>query len=147
MKRAIVLLIGLVFALTFFVSCTQNVAQTTDAKTISDLAEKTAQLQEMTSKYNQAMQSLLDSKIKLITLKAELVILNTFFIPALTGELEAMSETELAMFFLDVQAKINSMGDPEIKSRFDAIVSSNGGDQETNDFFMYLLQDMENTVK
>jgi hypothetical protein len=146
-KRAIVLLIGLIFALTFFVSCTQNVVQTTDAKTASDLADKTAQLQEMTAKYNKAMQSLLDSKIKLFTVKAELAISNTFFIPAFTGELDAMSETEQALLVQDVQAKINSLGDPTIKSKFDAIVNSNGGDQETADFFVYLLQDMEMTVK
>jgi hypothetical protein len=140
MKKFIVLVFGLVVLLAFTVSCSSGVAQSTYDKAVSDLTAKTAEL-------SQAKTGLDATNTKLAKVKNELAIFNGIFIPALDGTLNTMSQADQTKLFQNLQAKVDALKDAKITSKFAAITSSSGGSQETTDFFLYLLQDMENALK
>jgi hypothetical protein len=140
MKKAIVLIIGLILVLAFTVSCSSGVAQTAYDKAVSDLTAKTAEL-------NQVKTGLDAANVKLVKAKNELAMFNEIFIPALDGTLNTMSQADQTKLFQDLQTKVDAMKDAALSSKFAAITSSSGGSQETMDFFLYLLQDMEKALK
>lgn len=80
---------------------------------------------------------------KLAQGRARLEVLNLVFIPALTGEMDYLTEAESVSLFLTWSNQVQGVGDPELTAKFDSMISS-ASDAAVLSFFVYL---MESTAK
>ena len=160
MKKTIWLVAGLVMVLLFAVSCggvSQEAydkatgdlaAKTAELKnSTDDLTAKTAELQALNTKYDQTNSDLAAVNTKLTKAKNEIAILNAIFLPAITGEMEQMSDAEGEKLLQEIEANVNTIGDAVLTKKYNAMKDSNGDADTTMDFFVYLLQDMEKTLE
>ena len=99
----------------------------------SDLAEAQAQIQSLQGEVQAAKEHIL-----LARTNAEIV--NSIFIPAVTGELDEISETEIMSLILEWNDKIETTEDPQMMTMFEALLDSKFGDEEMLDFFVYVLE-------
>jgi len=167
MKKAI--LTGMVLVLMLFLlpSCAAGVSQEQYDKISSDLAAAQTQIQslqdessaketELSAKESefaaaqtqiQSLQGELSAKdteleatkerLKQARLRIE--ILNAIFIPAMTGELDRMTEMEAINLFFECRDNIKDVGDPLLEAKFEVIMEPTG-EEGMMDFFIYLLE-------
>ena len=158
--------IGLILVLIFAASCggpsLKDYTQATN-----DLASLNATLQQANDRLQQAasdlqqanddlevksaeVDSLNDSSnetgTKLHKLKLELAIYNAVFIPALTGELNNASEGEQQKIMDEIEVNIKLLDDAILLRKYNQMKFS-GETDATAEFFLYILQDMEKTLK
>jgi chromosome segregation ATPase len=173
MKKAIGLALGLVLILLLSVSC--GIPQDKYDKATSDLAAAQVQIQTMETQLTgkTAELSARDSDLtaaqtqitqlqedltandtqlktatdKLAKAKSEIEVLNAIFLPSITGELNQMTQGEIANLFLGWRDKINAIGDSALTAKFQAIIDSQDSEAATMAFFQYLLEDIANTLK
>ena len=169
MKKAIVLGLALILMLLFSVSC--GVPQKDYDKVSSDLTTAQAEIQSLQGDLSakesdltaaqaeiQSLQGDLSAKEaglsakeneleatkgKLEQGKARIEILNAIFIPAMTGELEGMTDTESVAYFFEWRDKIMDIEDPELTAKFEALIetfSDEAFDEASSSFFTYLLE-------
>lgn len=149
MKKAInssLLLIMLLMSLPLLVSCS-GISQEKYDKANSDLTTAQAQIQKLQGDLLAKDNELKAVKVKLDKVNSKIEILNDIFIPAITGELNNKTQNEMADIFLGWRDKVNAIGDPTLTEKFQMIVDSGGSNDATNEFFKYLLEDIEKTVK
>ncbi len=144
MKKAIVIGMALVLVLFLMTSC--GVPQEDYDKVSSDLATAQTEIQSLQADLSakdtelSAKESELESiKGKLEQGKARIEILNAIFIPAITGELEGMTDAESAVSFLEWRDKIMDVEDPKLTAKFEAIIET-FSDEALLSFFVYLLE-------
>ena len=77
---------------------------------------------------------------KMAQAKALAEVLRGLFVPALTGELEQISEDESMSYFLEWRNKVQASGDPVAQEKFEALVESGFPDEQMTDFFLYLFE-------
>jgi septal ring factor EnvC (AmiA/AmiB activator) len=105
----------------------------------SDLQVKTAEVDSLNDSNN-------ETQTRLNKVKIELAIYNAVFIPALTGELNNAGEEEQQKIMDEIEADINLLDDPIMLRKYNQMKFS-GDSDATAEFFLYILQDMENTLK
>ncbi len=106
-------------------------AELTDTK--AELADTEAELTS-TEAENAALNETLEEA------KARMEIIEGIFVPALTGELDEMTENEAVDWFLEWRDQIMAIGDPTLEARFQAFIDSNFSDAALTSFFVYLLE-------
>jgi outer membrane murein-binding lipoprotein Lpp len=139
-------LMMLVLVLPFLVSCS-GISQEKYDKVNSDLTATQAQIQKLQGDLTAKDTELKATNARLGKAKNEIEVLNDIFIPAITGELNNKSQDEMASVFLNWQDKVNTIGDPTLSTKFQAIMDSGGGNEVTMEFFRYLLVQIGETVK
>jgi len=78
--------------------------------------------------------------------KVRIEILNALFIPAITGELDRMTEAEAMNYFLEWRDKVKTVGDPTLTAKFQAVMDA-GSDEATMDLFVYLLESIPEALE
>jgi outer membrane murein-binding lipoprotein Lpp len=147
MKKTLVLVMAVVLISLLSISCSSGVSQDKYDKVNSDLAAAQAQIQTLQTQLS-AKQSEFDaSSAKIVKAKADIDVLNAIFIPAMSGEFNNMTEAQIMNLFIGWRDKVNAIGDTALTAKFQAIIDSNGGQQETMDFFMALLQDTSKSLE
>ena len=139
-------LIMLVLVLPFLVSCS-GISQEKYDKVNSDLTAAQTQILKLQDDLTAKDTELKANDAKLGKAKNEIEVLNAIFIPAITGELNNKSQDEMASIFLSWRDKVNTIGDPTLSTKFQAIIDSGGGNEVTMEFFRYLLVQIGETVK
>jgi outer membrane murein-binding lipoprotein Lpp len=139
-------LIMLLMVLPFLVSCGGISTEKYD-KVNSNLTSALAQIQKFQGDLTAKDTDLKADSAKLGKAKNEIEVLNAIFIPALTGELNNKTQSEMASLLLIWRDKVNTIGDPALTTKFQAIVEGGGSNEATMEFFRYLLLDIENTLK
>jgi len=158
MKKVVIVGLALIPILLFITSC--GVAQEEYDRVSSDLAAAQTQIQslegDLTAAQTQA-QSLQDelsakeselevAKEKLEQGKARIEILNAIFIPAITGELDRMTEAESMSYFFEWRDKVKAIGDPTLTAKFEAMIET-FSDQALMSFFIYLLESIPKALE
>ena len=87
-----------------------------------------------------------ESCVKLEQGKARIEVLNAIFIPAITGELDGMTEAEALAYFLKWRDKVNTIGDAVLTTHFEAIISELS-DEASIAFFLYLLESIPEVLE
>ncbi|GAH41970.1 unnamed protein product, partial [marine sediment metagenome] len=112
-----------------------------------DLIGAEVQIQSLQSDYDKAKSDLEASqaevqaaKERMLFAKTNADIVNALFVPAMTGELDEMSESEAMILFLEWRDKIMSAEDPLLLAKFDALIAAEFGDEQALDFFVYLFE-------
>jgi outer membrane murein-binding lipoprotein Lpp len=149
MKKALssgLILTMLALVITFLVSCS-GISQEKYDKVNSDLTAAQAQIQKLQGDLTAKDTELKATSAKLAKAKNEIEVLNSIFIPALTGELNNKTQDEMTSVFLSWRDKVNTIGDATLSTKFQAIMDSGGGNEATMAFFRFLLEDIEKTVK
>jgi outer membrane murein-binding lipoprotein Lpp len=149
MKRVLssgLALIMVLMVLTFLISCS-GISQEKYDKVNSDLTAAQAQIQKLQGDLMAKDTEFKATSEKLAKAKNEIEVLNAIFIPAMTGELNNKPQDEMASLFLGWRDKINTIGDPALTTKFQAIMEGGAGNEATNEFFQYLLLDIEKTLK
>ena len=74
--------------------------------------------------------------------KALVELLNTIFIPSLTGELFTLTEAEAVKLLLEWNEKIQATEDPMVEEKFNAVLDASGpaAEEAVMDFFIYILE-------
>jgi outer membrane murein-binding lipoprotein Lpp len=161
MKKILAFGLLLIIILMFSVSCSSGVSQENYDKVNSDLTAAQAQIQTLQAQV-QTLQAQVDSKTaelsardndlaaaqeKWARAKAEIGVLNAIFVPSITGELYGKTDAEMANLFLEWRDQVNAIGDANLTAKFQAIMDSQGGQQQTLDFFLALLQDISKSLE
>ena len=139
-------LIMMVMVLTFPVSCS-GISQEKYDKMNSDLAAAQAQIQKLQGDLTAKDTELKATNEKLGKARNEIDVLNAIFIPAIKGELNNKTQDEMTNMFLVWRDKVNTIGDPTLTAKFQAIMDSGGGNEASMAFFQYLLEDIEKTLQ
>ena len=114
-------------------------AQTQTQSLQGDLAAKETELSAKESELEVTNEKLEQGK-------ARIEILNAIFIPAMTGELDAMTETEATNYSLEWQDSLNAVGDPVLTAKFEAFMDA-GSDEALFSFFVYLLESTADALR
>jgi len=146
MKKAIVISIALVLMLFLLPSCAAGVPQEEYDRVSSDLTAAQAEIQSLQSDLSAKESELEAAEEKLEQGKARIEILNAIFIPAITGELDRMTEAEAMNYFLEWRDKVKAVGDPTLTAKFQAIIDT-GSDEATMDLFVYLLESIPEALE
>ncbi|OGO31537.1 MAG: hypothetical protein A2Z29_10695 [Chloroflexi bacterium RBG_16_56_11] len=149
MKKAIGIGLALISILLLAASCGGGVSQDEYDKVSADLTAARAENQNLQTQLSTKTAELAAKDSELETLKknsararAEMEVLNSIFIPAMTGELSDFTGAEAFNLFLGLLDKVKAIGDAGLTDSFQAIMSSETADQAVLDFFVYLLQDI-----
>jgi len=151
MKKAIMVGLALIPMLLFITSC--GVPQEEFNRVSSDLAAAQTQIQSLQSDLS-AKETELSvkgseleaTKGKLEQGQARIEILNAIFLPAITGELDRMTEAESVAYFLEWRDKVVAVGDPTLTAKFQAIIDT-WSDEATLSFFIYLLESIPEALE
>ena len=146
MKKAIVISIALVLMLFVLPSCAAGVPQEEYDRVSTDLAAVQAQIQSLQSDLSAKESELEAAEEKLEQGKVRIEILNALFIPAITGELDRMTEAEAMNYFLEWRDKVKTVGDPTLTAKFQAVMDA-GSDEATMDLFVYLLESIPEALE
>jgi len=150
MKKGISLglaLIMVVLLFPFLISCSSGISQDKYDKVNADLTAAQVQIQKLQGDITTKDATLKSANDKLAKAKNEINVLNTIFIPALTGELNNKTQSEMMTVFLGWRDKVNTFGDPALTAKFQAIIDSSGGEAATMAFFQYILEDIAKTLQ
>jgi septal ring factor EnvC (AmiA/AmiB activator) len=120
----------------------------------NDLSTAQEQIETLENDYEEAQNDLQDSQDKVEALeekikqaKAQAEVINGLFVPALTGELDIMTEEEAINYFLDWRDKVEASGDPTLKEMFQELIDSGFADDQMMDFFLYLFESIPDTLE
>jgi outer membrane murein-binding lipoprotein Lpp len=152
-KKYIVLGLALILIIPLLVSCGGGISQEQYNKINSDLANALGQVQKLQGELSaaqaqtqKAQSDLTAAQDKMKLTKSKIEIVNDFFVPAFKGELDKMTQTQMLNLFLGWRDKVTAFGDATLTAKFQAIIDSNGGDEETMVFFIYLLESLPKTL-
>lgn len=106
----------------------------------SDLAEAQAQIQSLIKDSVEAQAELQASKERMLQAKTNAEIVNSIFIPAVTGELDEISEIEAMSLVIEGRDKIKTTEDSQMMTKFEALIDSKFGEEQMLDFFVYVLK-------
>ncbi|GAI81809.1 unnamed protein product, partial [marine sediment metagenome] len=112
----------------------------------SDLTAAQAEIQSLQSDLSAKESDLEAAKGKLEQGKVRIEILNAIFIPAITGELDRMTEAEAMNYFLEWRDKVKAVEDPTLTVKFQAVIDT-GSDEATMDLFVYLLESIPEALE
>lgn len=138
-KKLIVFSLALILVLTFLASCGSGISQEQYDKIFSDLTAAQAQTQKLQGDLTAAQ-----NKMKQAQNKIE--IINDFFVPALKGEFDNMSDADIVKLFLGWRDKVIGIGDTTLTTKLQAIIDSGADDAVTMDFFLYLFESLPKTL-
>ena len=144
MKKAIIVGLALIPILLFITSC--GVAQEEYDRVSSDLAVAQTEIQSLQSDLSAKETELEAAEEKLEQGKARIEILNAIFIPAITGELDRMTEAESVSYFFEWRDKVKAVGDPTLTAKFEAMLET-FSDQALTSFFIYLLESIPKALE
>jgi len=127
-------------------SCAAGVPQEEYDRVSSDLAAGQAQIQSLQGELSAKESELEAAEEKLEQGKARIEILNAIFLPAITGELDRMTEMEVFNFFLEWRDKIKDVGDTALTAKFEAMMQTFSYEAVLS-FFVYLLESTADTLE
>jgi len=167
MKKAILTVMVLILMLSLLPSCAAGVSQEDYDRVSSDLAAAQTEIQSLQGELSaketelsakegelaaaqtqiQSLQNELPAKdteleatkerLKQARLRIE--VLSAIFIPAMTGELDRMTEAEAISLFFECRDNIKDVGDPLLEAKFEVIIGP-ASEEGMTDFFIYLLE-------
>ena len=105
-------------------------AQTELQSVKAELTASRASVSELTSSLGKATAELQAAKECMSSAKSRAEIVNAFFVPVMTGELEQMSDSKAIDYFLGFRNKVESSEDPLLLDKFDALKESEGKKEE-----------------
>ena len=105
-----------------------------------DLTEAQAQIKSLQGDLAEAQTEVQAAKERMLQAKTNAEVVNALFVPALTGELDEMSEMEGLNLFLEWHDKTKSSEDQLLMTKFEALIDSGFGDEQMLDFFVYVLE-------
>jgi septal ring factor EnvC (AmiA/AmiB activator) len=153
-KKYIVSGLAILLVLPFLVSCGSGISQEKYDKVNSDLTNALVQVQKLqgdiasVQAQTQKLQNdLTATQDKMKLTKSKIEIINAILLPALKGELDNMTQTQMLNLFLGWRDKVTAMGDATLTAKFQAIIDSNGGSAETLAFFLYLFESLPKTLE
>ena len=76
--------------------------------------------------------------------KTEAEIINALFVPVLKGE---EGEIDPISFLFEWRDKVEATDDAVLKLKLDAVMDSEGGEEELLDFFLYLFENIPETLQ
>jgi len=76
----------------------------------------------------------------LVEAKARMEVIEGIFVPAMTGELDEMTDAEAMAWFLAWQDQVEAIGDPTLEAKFQVFIASNFSDAALLSFFVYLFE-------
>jgi hypothetical protein len=150
MKRTILLVIISSFILVLIASCSSGITKEQYQKATNDLTTAQSQIQTLQTQLSTAQSQIQTLQMQLSTaqqqstdkmtkVKALWDIFYTLFQPYFNGQtLTASQEVNL---FLQLSNKVNAIGDTQLSTKFNDIVSNVGtnADTATMNFFVYLF--------
>jgi hypothetical protein len=153
MKKAFGLVLALILILLLSASC--GIAQDKYDKVTSDLTAAQVQIQKVqgdlaakNTELSTKASELKAAQDKLGKAKAEVEIFNAIFIPAMSGELNNMSEAEGINLFFNLRDKVKAIGDPTLTAKLQAVIDSGSSDETVIlPFFVYLLEDISRALE
>ena len=77
--------------------------------------------------------------------RTRLAVLNSIFIPTITGEIFTMTEAEALVMFQAWTNNVEAVNDPTLSQKFHAYLERT--DQDFNEFLVYLLGSMEDVLR
>jgi hypothetical protein len=160
MKKGILLGIALLMVLVLLPACASGVPQEEYERVSNELIAAQTQtwsLQDELTTAQTQIQSLQDelsakesqleaTQEKLEQGKARIEILNAIFIPAMTGELDAMTEAEAINFFFEWRDTVKAIEDPVLTAKFEAMIET-FSDEALLSFFVYLLESTADALR
>jgi len=114
-------------------------AQTQIQSLQSELSAKKTELSAMESEVGATKSDLEAEQEKLAQGRARIEILNAIFIPAITGELDRMTEAESLNYFLEWRDTVNAVEDPVLTAKFEVMIETLS-DEAFLSFLLYLLE-------
>ena len=147
MRKVIVTGIALVLMLFLLPSCATGVLQEEYDRVSSDLATAQTEIQSLQSDLSAKESKLEAAEEKLEQGKTRIEILNAIFIPAITGELDRMTEAEAVNYLFEWRDKVEAIGDLTLTAKFQAIIDSGGSEEATMIFFIYLLESIPEALE
>ncbi|GAJ15139.1 unnamed protein product [marine sediment metagenome] len=144
MKKAIVAGLALILMLLFAISC--GIPQEEYDRVSSDLTAAQTQIQSLQSDLSAKESDLEAAKEKLEQGKARIEILNAVFLPAITGELDRMTEAESVSYFFEWRDKVTALEDPTLTAKFEVMLET-FSDQAFMSFFIYLLESIPKALE
>ena len=154
MRKAIVIgIIPLVLTLVLLPACAAGVPQEEYTRVTSDLAAAQTQIQSLEGDLSAKETELSTKESELEVVKGKLEqgkatseILNAIFIPAMTGELDEMTDAEAISWLLEFRDKVIAVGDPTLTAKFEVMLETLS-DEASMSFFMYLLESISRTLE
>jgi septal ring factor EnvC (AmiA/AmiB activator) len=120
-------------------------AELTSTKT--ELADTEAELASTEAELTSTEAENADLNETLMEAKARWELIEGIFIPALTGELDEMTEAELVARFLEWRDQIMAIGDPTLEALFQEFIDSDISDEAAFNFFVYLFESMAEALE
>ena len=77
--------------------------------------------------------------------KTRLAVLNSIFIPTITGEIFTMTESDALVMLQGWTNNVDAVNDPTLSQKFQAYLE--GSEQDFNEFLVYLLGSMEDVLR
>jgi hypothetical protein len=145
-RKFFLLFVSLITVLLLAVACNGMVSQQEYNKVADDLAAEKAEIESLNNRVNQANNDLADAFAKTVRAKREVTIFNSLFIPALNGEMYLATDEEQSRIIKTIEKTIEDIGDKGLSEKY-RLMKSSGDSDATAGFFIYLLQDLEETLK
>ena len=121
-----------------------GVAQEQYDTVVAERDSAQAELQSAKDELSAAQSTIQAQRQAITKAKTEAEMLNALFVPIFKGEEGEIDYLDLLFEWWD---KIEATGDPVLKLKFEAVMDSEGGDEETTDFFIYLFEDIPKTLE
>ena len=110
----------------------------------AELQSVQSELQSVSSELSAAQLTIQSQEQAMAKAKISAEIISAFFIPIVKGE-EALADPMKVIFEWGNQ--VEASGDAVLKDKFDALIESEVGDEELEDFFIYLLESIPETLE
>lgn len=103
-----------------------------------------ADIKSIQGEHNVALSTIETMEQSIAKARLEAEIIGALFVPALKDELEA---TNPFVVLFDWKDNVKATDDPVLQAKFDAVLATEGADEELTDFFVYLFEDMIGTLQ
>jgi len=111
---------------------------------LAELQSVKAELQSVKGELSTAKSSIQDYEQKVAKVRIEAEMINGVFVPVLKGTEGTIDPTD---FLFKLRDNVEGLNDAVLKEKFDAVMDSEGGSEELNDFFLYLFEDIPKTLQ
>ena len=110
----------------------------------AELQSVQSELQSVSSELSAAQATIQAQEQAMAKAKTSAEIINTLFVPILKGEEGPADPVQIIFEWRD---QVEATGDAVMKAKFDAFIESEGGEEETTDFFRYLFESIPETLE
>ena len=131
--------------------CAPGISQGEYDKVVSDLSAAQSQIQALQRDYDKVKSDLAEAEAEVQALEERMLrantaaeIVNALFVPVIKGE---EGEIDPISFLFEWRDRVEATGDAAMKEKFQAVLDSQGGQEELMDFFLYLFESIPKTLE